>query len=257
MSVIYRMRLRLLEEGIIDVVSSYILPYADGPMRYVRMQQQKMRHCSTDRSIDQSITVITSSSTPRYNVAVTLHNIACNRSCRSEMVNRGVVACLLALSAPPPVSTPPTQDPPTATDAAEAGKADAGAAAAQQAEEHARLLECVAVTLQCLSFNVSTRRRTIQEGAVRIVLNLLEQRPAACGPRALQACAQALHAFSAFDDCAAPLLRHQAVPALVKLSETAEPLLAARESVVAGFCNLLSLEGNHAVMLDQVRWRKG
>lgn len=33
MSVIYRMRLRLLEEGIIDVVNSYILPYADSQMR--------------------------------------------------------------------------------------------------------------------------------------------------------------------------------------------------------------------------------
>lgn len=33
MSVIYRMRLRLLEEGIINVVNTYILPHADGPMR--------------------------------------------------------------------------------------------------------------------------------------------------------------------------------------------------------------------------------
>ena len=33
MSVIYRMRLRLLEEDIINVVNTYILPHADGPMR--------------------------------------------------------------------------------------------------------------------------------------------------------------------------------------------------------------------------------
>ena len=196
-----------------------------------------------------------------YNVAVTLHNIACNRSCRSEMVNRSVVACLLSLSTPPP----PT---PVATEgqAPEEGSGGGGggeqhlkptaASAEQEQGERARLLECVAVTLECLSLNVGTRRRTIQEGAVRIVLNLLEQleqQPAACGPRALQACAQALHAFSAFDDCAGPLLKHQAVPALVKLSGAAGALLAARESYVAAFCNLLSLEGNHAVVLDQVR----
>ena len=202
-----------------------------------------------------------------HNVAVTLHNIACNRSCRSEMVNRGVLACLLSLSAPPPPQAPPATDGGQAPE--EDGRCGGGDGHQQhlkppapeqgqqeqqeQQAERARLLECVAVTLQCLSLNVGTRRRTIQEGAVRVVLNLLEQQPAAGGPRALQACAQALHAFSAFDDCAGPLLKHQAVPALVKLSGAAGALLAARESYVAAFCNLLSLEGNHAVVLDQVR----
>jgi hypothetical protein len=178
----------------------------------------------------------------RYNVAVTLHNIACNRSCRSEMVNRGVVACLLALSAP---SAPPAHAPPPSAN-------QGGDRPDAEHEGRAQLLECVAVTLRCLSLNVSTRRRTIQEGAIRIILNLLEERPAACGPRALQACAQALHAFSAFDDCAGHLLKHHAVSALVKLSAAAEAQSAAHESCVAAFCNLLSLEGNHAVMLDQV-----
>lgn len=127
---------------------------------------------------------------------------------------------------------------------------------ADEQQERAQVLECVAITLQCLSLNIGTRRRTIQEGAIRIVLNMLEQQAAACSPRTLQACAHALHAFSAFDDCAAPLLKHQAVPALVKLSGAAEGLLTARESCVAAFCNLLSVEENHAAVLDQVtkRW---
>jgi len=33
MSVIYRMSLRLLEQGVVDVVNSYILPHADAHMR--------------------------------------------------------------------------------------------------------------------------------------------------------------------------------------------------------------------------------
>ncbi len=212
LSVIPRMRLRILEEGLLDVAARHLLPFADGTLR--------------------------------YHVVVALHNMASARACRGEMINKGVLACLLTLTRPP----------------ASLGKSSKDHNEQQPhptPQELLPLLDCLARTLQYLSLEVETRAKTIQDGAVKVVLNILEQ---TAEPSVLQACAEALHAFSSFGDCCALLLKHQAVPALVKLSET---LLHAKgdnhqqqqrrrqcHSVVASFCNLLSAEAHHGLVLD-------
>jgi len=218
LSVIHRMRLRILEEGLVDVMTRHILPFADGALR--------------------------------YNVAVALHNVACARACSGEMINRGVMSCLVALTRPPTKSSRATIIFNRGAVAKDEGEQRI---LSQQPQQHfLPLLACLATTLQYLSLEVEARRKTIHDGAVRAILNILEQ---TAEPSVLQACAEALHAFTSFGDSAVLLIKHQAVPALIKLSDT---LLASsdpqrrlqRHSVVASFCNLLSAENHHGSVLD-------
>jgi hypothetical protein len=65
-----------------------------------------------------------------------------------------------------------------------------------------------------------------------------------------RACAEALHTFSSFDDCAPLLIREHAVQALIVLSQTQD--IRTRQACAATFCNFLSAEGNHAAVMDQV-----
>ena len=218
LSVIHRMQLRILEEGLVDVVNRHILPFADGVLQ--------------------------------YNVAVAFHNVACARACRGEMINRGVMACIVSLTRPPSkgnsrnsmfISGTVTKDD------------DEERVLSQQPQQHLiPLLTCLATTLQYLSLEVEARRTTVRDGAVRAILNILEQ---TSEPGVLEACAEALHAFTSFRDSTVLLIKHQTVPALIKLSDT---LLASRDpkrrrqrhSVVASFCNLLSAENHHGSVLD-------
>jgi len=218
LSVIYRMRLRILEEGLVDVVKRHIFPFADGVLQ--------------------------------YNVAVAFHNVACAQTCSSEMINRGVMACIVSLTRPPSKSNSCTSMFVSGT----VNKDDEEQRIlSQQPQQHnLPLLTCLATTLQYLSLEVEARRTTIRDGAVRAILNILEQ---TSDHTVLDACAEALHAFTSFQDSTLLLIKHQTVPALIKLSDT---LLASRDpkrrrqrhSVVASFCNLLSAENHHSSVLD-------
>lgn len=218
LSVIHRMRMRILEEGLVDVMTRHILPFADGALR--------------------------------YNVAVALHNVACARACSGEMINRGIMSCIVSLTRPPLKSSSRTSMFNRGAVAKDDGEQQI---LSQQPQQHLfPLLACLATTLQYLSLEVEARRKTIQDGAVRAILNILEQ---TAEPSVLEACAEALHAFTSFGDNAVLLIKYQAVPALIKLSDT---LLASsdpqrrrqRHSVVASFCNLLSTENHHGSVLD-------
>lgn len=219
LSVIHRMRLRILEEGLVDILTSHILPVADAALR--------------------------------YNVAVALHNIACTGAGGVEMVNRGIVPCLVILTRPP-----------TGAKGGTVASINGQIMAAEDPQKRFQfksvdqellpMLECLARTLQFLSLEGSVRRKCIQDGAIRAILNLLDQTTHA---DVLYMCARAIHAFTSFGDCSVLLIKHHAVSALVKLTDLLSIAPNAehywqKHSIVASFCNLLSADRHHGPVLD-------
>ena len=149
-----------------------------------------------------------------YHAAVCFHNMATARSCRADMVIRGAASVMVSLS-----------DNTTSLE----------------------LLHCVAATLQKLALDVSSRKRIIKDGAVRAIYNVISAPGAKDNKKTAYQCAMTLYNLSAFEDCVLDIVRDGAIETLVDLC--AVPDYQTRSSCATAFCNILSNEQVHDIIL--------
>ena len=206
LSCIYRMRGRLVDEGIIDRAIQQIIPVVDLKTK--------------------------------YQLAITLHNIATSRAFRMDLVNKGVMELLFHL-VNSKVSTE-KNDNHTLVKGIQNNNQDED----EEKKLLQDLLEIISITIQRLAIEPMTRKRALEDGIVRVISNIIEKSNGS--EKATQACSDTLHSFTI--DSNAEVIQafiknngHMQISILVNITDDLKTQL----SCISAICNILTLEKFH------------
>ena len=161
--------------------------------------------------------VFNKGTSPTHHAAVAMHNVACSRSCRTEMLNRGVVSALLHLA---------------------------------KCSHHPETILIIVSTLRKLtpSSHLGNQKRIIEDGGIEILEIALQHPDSSVHDEIARHAAKFLNCMASSEGCVQMMIHSGLINVLVELccvddSET-------RNSVASTFSSLTTVTSCHLLLIE-------